>query len=95
MSLEYSTVVEGSVLSLPPDPRVRLMYVTDEHNGPARTKIPDAPPPAVHPKSLGDERHQQLLGAIKGLSGIKVSQDVQQNATVQQGLAEAREWRHG
>ena len=44
--------------------------------------------PQTKPLSLGDERHQQLIGAIQGL---KVSQHTSQ---IQDALPRNRDWRY-
>ena len=61
----------GSVLDLPVDPRYRLKYVTESIYGPPiyrKQSAPDSAPNAFKPRPLGDEKHSQLLSAIKGLS---------------------------
>ena len=61
----------GSVLDLPVDPRYRLKYVTERVYGPPiyrKQAQPDSAPNAFKPRPLGDEKHSQLLSAIKGLS---------------------------
>ena len=81
--------VPGSVLDLPIDPRVQLLYVTNRvGGGPSKIK-PITEPIPEKPKDLGDERHHQLLSAIKGLS---VKQDVKQDV-VTEALAQNRDWR--
>ena len=81
--------IKGSVLDLPIDPRIQLLYVTNKVGG-GPTKIkPKVEQPPEKVKDLGEERHHQLLDAIKGLN---VKQDVKQNV-VTESLAQNRDWR--
>lgn len=79
--------VKGSVLDLPIDPMVQLLYVTHRPGGgPAKPKRVETVAPEA-PKDLGEERHHQLISAIKG---ITVKQDVKQ---ITESLAQNRDWR--
>ena len=81
--------VKGSVLDLPIDPRVQLLFVTNRvGGGPKKPKKKDELLPEK-PKDLGEERHHQLLSAIKG---INVKQDVKQSV-VTESLLQNRDWR--
>lgn len=92
MSNLRPTVVEGSILDRPVDPHVTLRFVTETPGGlglPIRHKPVPEPVPEK-PMDLGEERHQQLIGAIKGL---KVDQNVSQKANVTEALQQSRDWR--
>ena len=89
MSNLRPTVVEGSILDLPIDPRLALKWVTRRPRGGPIKPQPKAVPVDETPKDLGEERHHQLLSAIKGL---KVDQNVSQN--VEDALVQNRDWRH-
>ena len=84
--------IEGSILDLPIDPRVALKWVTNTPGGqgpPIKVQVrPQAPP--EQPKDLGDERHHQLLSAIKGLKGGAQNQ----SAAVTDALRANRDWRN-
>ena len=86
------SVVEGSIIDLPIDPRVALKWVTNTPggHGPAIKEQPKPKAADDTPKDLGEERHHQLLSAIKG---INVSQNVSQKANVADALAQNRDWR--
>ena len=81
--------VKGSVLDLPIDPRIQLLYVTNRVGGGPAKLLSQAEVAPEKPKDLGEERHHQLISAIKG---INVKQDVQQNV-VTEALAQNRDWR--
>ena len=84
-----STPVLGSILDRPVDPMIVLLYVTDRPHGPP-IKKKTVPKQEEHkPVDLGEERHHQLLSAIKGL---KVDQNVKQSA-VTESLEQFRDWR--
>lgn len=88
MSNLRPTVVTGSILDRRLDPRVVLKWVTNKpHGGPIK-KQPKAEPVDETPKDLGEERHLQLLSALKGLH---VKQNVTQNVT--EALVQNRDWR--
>ena len=90
MSNLRPTVVTGSIIDLPIDPRVALLWVTDVHNGGPIKQQPKPRPVDEAPKDLGEERHHQLISAIKG---INVKQDVSQKANVAEALRQNRDWR--
>lgn len=86
------TVVEGSIIDIPIDPRLRLKWVTHTpggHGKPIKQQQKAVQQPE-RPRDLGEERHHQLLSALKGL---KVSQSVTQNANVEEALKQNRDWR--
>ena len=89
MSNLRPTVVTGSIIDLPVDPRIALKWVTRTPHGPPIKPRAKAVPVDETPKDLGEERHHQLLSAIKGL---KVDQNVSQN--VEDALVQNRDWRH-
>ena len=82
--------IEGSVLDLPADPRVALLWVTNIPRGGPIKKKRKKEEPIERPMDLGEERHHELVSAIKGL---KVSQSATQVANVEQALEQRREWR--
>lgn len=70
MSNLRPTVVEGSIIDLPINPHVVLRFVTNTPGGqglPIKRPNPPRPMPE-QPKDLGEERHTQLMHAIKNLS---------------------------
>ena len=81
--------IKGSVLDLPIDPRIQLLFVTNRVGGGPRKNKPKTDAAPDKPRDLGEERHHQLLDAIKG---INVKQDVKQNV-VTDALAQNRDWR--
>ena len=89
MSNLRPTVITGSIIDLPIDPRIVLRWVTRTPHGPPLKPRPKALPVDETPKDLGEERHHQLLSAIKGLN---VNQNVSQN--VEDALVQNRDWRH-
>ena len=84
--------IEGSIIDLPKDPRVRLKWVTNTPGGLGKPiqKQPQPPPPDEKPRDLGEERHHELLGALKG---IKVSQTANLETSVAEALKQNRDWR--
>ncbi len=84
--------IEGSIIDLPIDPRVALRWVTNTpggQGGPIKQQV-TARQPDEMPKDLGEERHHQLISAIKGL---KVSQTANQTSAVTDALRANRDWR--
>jgi len=85
-------VIEGSIIDLPIDPKLRLKWVTYTTSGKGKPIKPQ--PKAIQqderPRDLGEERHHQLLSALKGL---KVNQTVNQSANVEEALKQNRDWR--
>ena len=81
------TVVSGHIVPGKVDPLIRFSYVTNRHYGPPTNVRPRGPAPAQKPRDLGDERHQQLLGAIKNI-GI-----TQQATQITDALPGYRDWR--
>ena len=90
MSNLRPTVVTGSIIDLPINPRVALKWVTNTPGGGPIKHRPKPRPVDATPKDLGEERHHQLLSAIKG---INVKQDVSQKANVTEALRQNRDWR--
>ncbi len=82
--------IEGSIIDLPIDPRIALKWVTNTPGGGPIKKQPKIEQPAPKLKDLGEERHYELLDAVKGL---KVSQSATQNANVTEALKQNRDWR--
>ena len=82
--------VEGSILDLPIDPRVRLSWVTNTRYGPPIKRRAAQQREDEKPRDLGEERHHELISAIKGL---KVKQNVSQTANVTEALLQNRDWR--
>ena len=79
----------GSILDLPVDPRLVFHYVVNRPYGPPIKQIDVKPKEAAKPLTLGDERHHQLISAIKNISvEQKVKQDI-----IQEGLPRNRDWR--
>ena len=84
--------IEGSIIDLPIEPWLAVKYVTNEpggHGMPINIQ-PSSQPVPEKPKDLGEERHLQLLSALKG---IKVSQTSDQRANVTEALVQNRDWR--
>jgi hypothetical protein len=75
------------VLNSKVDPFLRFTYVTHRFYGPPVKEQPRAPPPQQKPRDIGDERHKQLLGAIKGIN-VK-----QQSTQIVDALPGYRDWR--
>ena len=88
MSNLRPTVITGSIIDLPIDPHIALIWVTRTPHGPPIKQQPKARPVDETPKDLGEERHLQMLSAIKGL---KVDQNVSQK--VEDALVQNRDWR--
>ena len=86
MSKFYGHPVEGHIVPGVKDPRLQYLFTTSNHRTAILKEIHAQLPPAPI-KNLGDERHQELLGAIKGL---KVTQNV---AQIQNALPQRRDWR--
>lgn len=84
--------IEGSILDLPINPLVALKWVTNTPggNGPPIKPRPRMTQPDERPKDLGEERHHEILSALKG---IKVNQAVDQTANVEEALKQNRDWR--
>ena len=85
-------VIEGSIIDMPINPHLRLKWVTNTPGGngkPIKQKAPPIQQPE-RPRDLGEERHHQLLSALKGL---KVTQNATQNANVEDALKQNRDWR--
>ena len=83
--------IEGSIIDLPIDPRLALKWVTNTpgvRGKPIKQQIRSEPQPEV-PKDLGDERHHQLLSAIKGLNVTKTANQTR----VADALRANRDWR--
>ena len=90
MSNLYPVAIEGHVVPGIVDPSLMFSFVTETPHG-KPMKIPEpAAPTEQKPKDLGQERHLQLLSAIKGLGGAGKS--------VKQAFTEAmpgnRDWRN-
>ena len=84
--------IEGSIIDLPIDPRIALKYVSNKpggHGKPIKAK-PVAPVQTEVPRDLGEERHHELLSALKGLT---VTQQASQSANVTEALPQHRDWR--
>ena len=84
--------IEGSLLDLPIDPRIGLKYVTNTpggHGRPIKSQAA-ASVQAEVPRDLGEERHHELLSALKGL---RVTQQATQSANVTEALQQNRDWR--
>ena len=80
-------VVTGWIVPGVIEPQFQFSHLTDKPYGRALEKEIFTPAPPVQPKSLGDERHGELLSAIKGLS---VKQNVAQTT---EALPQNRDWR--
>ena len=81
--------VSGSILDLPADPRWVVDYVTHTPYGPPIKPTDIKPQESAKPLTLGDERHNELISAIKNISVTqKVKQDV-----ITEGLPRNRDWR--
>ena len=79
--------IAGHIVPGKVDPLIRFSYVTHRPYGPPVKIQPKGHPPQQKPRDIGDERHQQLLGAIKGLN-------VKQQATqITDALPGFRDWR--
>ena len=84
--------IEGSLLDLPIDPRISLKYVTNTPGGHGKPikAVPVAKLQGEVPRDLGEERHHELLSALKGL---RVTQTATQSANVTEALQQNRDWR--
>ena len=80
--------IAGHIVPGKVDPFIRFSYVTHRPYGPPVNIRPKGPPPQQKPRDIGDERHQQLLGAIKGIGGVK-----QQVTQIVDALPAHRDWR--
>ena len=83
--------IEGSLLDLPIDPRV-LKYMSNTpggHGKPIKAQ-PIAPVQDEAPRDLGEERHHELLSALKGM---RVTQTATQSSNVTEALQQNRDWR--
>ena len=80
-------VIEGSVMDLPIDPTVALKWVTHRIHGPPMDRPKYDHAPFEKPKDLGEERHMELLKAIKGLKPMS------QMSNVADALQQYRDWR--
>ena len=90
MSNLMPVAMEGNVVPGVKDPYTVFGYSTDRPHGAQVKETAPAPSPEQKPKDLGNERHMQLLDAIKGLT---VKQDVRQEANINEALPENRDWR--
>ena len=81
--------VEGHVVPGLIDRTLRYDFTTNNHMQPIKKELYSKVAPQK-PKNLGDERHKQLIDAIKGLS---VSQKVNQSQ-IQEALPQPRDWRN-
>ena len=84
--------IEGSIIDLPIDPRVGLKYVSNTPGGHGKpiTVQAEAPVKAEVPRDLGEERHHELLSALKGL---RVTQQATQSVNVTEAIQQNRDWR--
>ena len=80
--------IAGHIVPGKVDPFIRFSYVTHRPYGPPVNIRPKGSPPPQKPRDIGDERHQQLLGAIKGIGGVK-----QQVTQIVDALPAHRDWR--
>jgi len=80
--------IAGHIVPGKVDPFLRFSHVTHRPYGPPIKGQPRAPAPPQKPRDIGDERHQQLLGAIKGIGGVK-----QQVTQITDALPAHRDWR--
>ena len=89
MSNLRSTVITGSILDRPVDPRITLDFVTNTHSNSRPIKKKPKPVEKIEqPRELGEKRHLELLDAIKGIS---VNQNVSQKVT--EAISQNRDWR--
>ena len=87
MTTVWCRPVEGSIFDLV-GPTFNLRAVNARTGEPAERLMVEKKQP-IKPLSLGQERHTQLLGALKNISA-KVSQNVSQ---IQDALPQRRDWR--
>ena len=69
------------------EPQWQFSYVTERIHGKPMKQTPFTPTQVQTPKDIGDERHHQLLSAIKGLSVT------QQSTQIADALPDPRSWR--
>lgn len=89
-------VIEGSILDRPIDRSIVLKMVSNVPGGrgPPIKKRPPRIQPPEKPKDLGEERHFQLMGALKNLTVKQgAEQKVDQKANVTEALEQSRDWR--
>jgi len=72
------------------DPRFQFSHVTNYPYGREMEKEIFAQAPPVKPKNLGDDRHKELMSAIKTMA---VTQKVEQNVPQAQAIPDNRDWR--
>ena len=89
MTSLMARAMAGSILDLPVDPRLVFHYVVNRPYGPPIKQIDVKPKEAAKPLTLGDERHHQLISAIKN---INVQQKVKQDV-ISDALPQSRDWR--
>ena len=87
MSRLMPSPITGHIVPGVINPNLQYDFTTSNHHAPIKKEIHAQPPPAPI-KNLGDERHHELISAIKGL---KVDQNVTQ---IQQALPQHRDWRN-
>ena len=87
MSKFYPHPIEGHIVPGIINPNLQYDFTTSNHHAPIKKEIHAQAPP-VPIQNLGDERHHELISAIKGL---KVGQNVTQ---IQQALPQHRDWRN-
>lgn len=87
MTTEKPIIMTGHIVPGVVQSKYRFSFVTDKPYGRELEKQIFTPSAPVEPKSLGDERHTQLLSAIKGL---KVEQKTTQTVDA---LQRNRDWR--
>ena len=84
--------IAGHIVPGKVDPFLRFSFVTNKPYGPP-AKIQHRPAAAPQkPRDLGDEGHQQLLGAIKGI-GAGTAKVQQQATQIADALPGFRDWR--
>ena len=87
MTTIWARPIEGTIFDLQ-GPIFRVRAINARTGEPAEKIVVKKQAP-VQPLSLGQERHTQLLGALKNISA-KVSQNVSQ---IQDALPRQRDWR--
>jgi len=87
MTTEKPVIMAGHIVPGKIEARWQFSFVTDKPHGQKLADDIFTPSPPVEPKSLGDERHNELLSAIKGL---KVEQKTSQTVDA---LQRNRDWR--
>jgi len=79
--------IEGHIVPGKISPFIVFSYITNRPYGPPEKRQLYSKPIPQKPKMIGDERHQQLMGALKNIA-------VTQNTTqIQDALPEPRDWR--